>query len=115
MGINTAYWPYRNWLRSLLQTVDFASVKPRQELTGFLVIVKLLLLIKKTKNQNKKTHPQKKQPTNKTPPTKNQQINMPKIGNALSHIFFGKHTEMLHLNLNSKNYLAINFWNMPLT
>lgn len=40
---------------------------------------------------------------------------MPKIGNALSHIFFGKHTEMLHLNLNSKNYLAINFWNMPLT
>lgn len=69
MGINTAYWPYRNWLRSLLQTVDFASVKPRQELTGFLVIVKLLLLIKKTKNQNKKPTPKKttnqQNPTNK--------------------------------------------------
>lgn len=64
MGINTAYWPYRNWLRSLLQTVDFASVKPRQELNGFLVIVKLLLLIKKKKENNQKNPPPKKQPTN---------------------------------------------------
>lgn len=39
---------------------------------------------------------------------------MPEIGNALFHIFFGKHTEMLHLNLIFKNYLTINFWNITL-
>ena len=39
---------------------------------------------------------------------------MSKIGNMLFHIFFRKYTEMLHLNLMSKNYLTINFWNITL-